>query len=667
MKISFLMVDRCHIGGVVSATQNLASALVETHDVEIVCLRKSRDEPYFPLDPRVNVVDLTDLRKHSPRYDGENPLMDEFPLVYPREPKDVKPWVSRLAEMRLRDYLATTDADVVVSSNPKITVILGQAKGTYLRVTQEHSMPTTFAPYLKKPLYEAYAAIDAITVLTPEEERALGAQIGEYRDRIAIMPNCIPPVGASRSTGRNKVIVTAGVLKAHKGFADLIDAFALIVDKHPDWQLRIYGDGAEKGNLRRRIEELSLYNSALLMGPAAPVAPEFVKGSIFVLPSKREPFGNVVVEAMASRLPVVSTDCNHGPRNILTHDEDGLLVPVGDSKAMAAAIMELIEDDERRLRMGRAAERNAERFRPEASAARFQTILDDARVRRALPTSARCRVGLDGDVHIAVGELSFDGAELVCREAGRRQEPVVFPFDMRGDAVIPWDDGLTEGHWALSLRVPQGYEVSLDTYGECDVLEILSLPLPRTVGAAFSMLLPYTDPRGRLIVRSFVREHHGEVDRLLVSAESVVLEARLWGTPLGRGAELEFVHRSDERRGLTFPVTAGEGDRIHAELPCRRLAQAHAPGEEDIWDVWLRPAAGSPSVKMCKLATDVLRPMDVFTFPRPVLPMRTGDADAKRGIFARVVEPVATSVATKCELRPYYATTGQLSFKVLDK
>ncbi|GAA1429687.1 hypothetical protein GCM10009601_45620 [Streptomyces thermospinosisporus] len=101
--------------------------------------------------------------------------------------------------------------------------------------------------------------------------------------------------------------------------------------RHPDWRLRIYGSDPEEPALRRRIQERGLYNHVHLMGTAFPVTAEFAKGSVFVLPSLREPFGNVTVEAMTRRLPVVAMDCDHGPRNILTHGEDGLLIPPGDT------------------------------------------------------------------------------------------------------------------------------------------------------------------------------------------------------------------------------------------------------------------------------------------------------------------------------------------------
>lgn len=81
------------MGGVVSATQNLAGALAARHEVEIIALRKVRDESYFPLDPRVSVRALTDLRKHSPTSDLDDPLIEVFPKVYPVDPAEKKPVV----------------------------------------------------------------------------------------------------------------------------------------------------------------------------------------------------------------------------------------------------------------------------------------------------------------------------------------------------------------------------------------------------------------------------------------------------------------------------------------------------------------------------------------------------------------------------------------------
>ncbi|MDK1473876.1 glycosyltransferase [Streptomyces sp. 549] len=657
MKISFLMVDRYRLGGVVSATHNLAGALAARHEVEVVSLRRDRDTSPMPLDERVEVVDLTDVRVTSPVYDGDNPAMREQPKVYPGEPDEEVPHVSRLAELRLLAHLENTDADVVVSSNPRLTSVLHRAgRGQYLKVAQEHSRPTTFHRHIRDPLFAAYRSLDAVTVLTPEELAVLGGALGDGRN-LTVMPNCVPPADGGTSTGRNRVVVTAGLLKRHKGFDDLIAAFCVAAEKHPDWQLRIYGEGPERAALRGRIEELGAYNQVLLMGAVSGVTRELAKGSVFALPSRREPFGNVVVEAMSCGLPVVATDCDHGPRNILTPGEDGELVPVGDVEAMAAALAALMEDEPRRIAMGAAAQRNAARFGPAAGADRFEEILRQASLRRARAVKAECRVTDcgSGDLHVTLPPVGQDGPPaLVCLPAGGG-EPVRIPFvpaDGRLTAVVPRRGCLAEGEWRLSVEHGDAALTGVRA-DACDTRGLLSVPLPNAHGPALELLLPHVDRDGEVRVRSVVREVHAEVGPLTVSSESVRLTGELWGAVPAADAVVEAVHRGTPERNLAFAAQTGEGGAFRTEIPCRDLVADRAAAE-DVWDLWLSPGGGRSPVRMCKDATDVLDPMAVFTFPRPVL-----EVPERRG-------PLQRRGSQRCELRPYYTARGQLALKVVD-
>ncbi|MFI5629024.1 glycosyltransferase family 4 protein [Streptomyces sp. NPDC051664] len=672
MKISFLVRDLCHMGGVISATQNLAGALASRHEVEIVALRKVRDTSYFPLDPRVSVRVLTDLRGHSPASDLEHPLVEVFPKVYPVDPAEEKPVVSRLAELRLLEFLATTDSDVVVSSSPRITIMLSYAEGDYLRVTQEHSMPSIYEKYYQGRLFKAYHLLDALAALTPEEAESIGKQVPGVRNRLAVMPNCVP-AAPMQSKSTSKVIIAAGLLKENKNFAALVEAFATVVRKHPDWRLRIYGEGPEKANLRRQIENLGLHNTVALMGPAAPVAPEFSKGSIFVLPSKREAFGNVIVEAMAAGLPVVSTDADHGPRNIITHGEDGLIVPCGNTDAMAEAVLELVGNDERRKRMSEAAVRGAVRFHEEASRERFEAILRDAFARKALPTGVTARMDAEGSVRIDVGALPAEARDVtvVCRRTGGGDVEERFPVSAEGTAVVPWRGGLPEAIWELSLRTADGHEVplSVDGYG-CDVRELLHVPLPRAGARAMELLLPHRSSDGRLRIRSVARASHVEVGDLAVTAQTVELQAEYWGGELGRGAQIEAVLRKDKSRVLTFPALAGEGTRITSTVECGALVEEHA-GTEQIWDVWLRPAEGAERVPLSKLATDVLQPINVFTFPRPRVTVTRAPRKTLRARAGRCIARVRNGGTqpprpeTTVEIRPYFTSAAQFALKTV--
>lgn len=675
MKIAFLVRDLCHMGGVVSATQNLAGALADRHEVEIVALRKVRDRSHFALDSRVSVRALTDLRTHSPRYDGDDPLAHEFPVRYPYPETEKKPVVSRLAEKRLFTYLADTDADVVVSSNPRITTLLATAPGGYLKVAQEHSMPEIYEAPLQQVLFkESYQRLDAITVLSPEERERLGGLVPDVRDRIHVMPNCIPDPGGRQSDGRNKVVVTAGVFKPHKNFHGLIDAFATVVARHPDWQLRIYGSGPEEAAMRRGIQEKELYNHVHLMGPAFPVTAEFAKGSVFVLPSLREPFGNVTVEAMTRGLPVVSMDCDHGPRNILTHGTDGLLVPPGDTEAMAASIIELIEDDDRRVRMGRQARLTSERFGPGPSAERFEAILAEAAAVRDLPGTADCTVLADGDMQVnlrprdGADGVVPDGLSLLCRDVRGKEKPVTLPF-AGGTAIVPRRHTLSEGTWELVVASAEGHERPLQAE-HCDAGNLVA-PGWETGTGALEVLLPYKEEDGRLRVRSRVRAAHAEVRLLETREHDVLLEGEFWGGGAVTANDVVMaVNRTDRQRMLSFPVVWAEGTRFRCEIPLDVLVAAHGD-EDEVWDVWLRPAGGGQA-RIGKLVTDILEPQNVFRYPRPVRerhrPAVVSPAPRPGRRFLRG-ERAAKSVAApaKVEIRPYYTTGAQLAFKTVTR
>ena len=141
----------------------------------------------------------------------------------------------------------------------------------------------------------------------------------------------------------NRVILGVGRLAPQKNFAMLIRAFAKVRQKI-DARLLILGEGPERARLERLVRDLGLENDVSLPGYVENPCAYMARARVFVLSSSWEGFGNVVAEAMAVGTRVVSTDCPSGPSEILDGGRHGILVPVDDVRAMASAILRVLEE-----------------------------------------------------------------------------------------------------------------------------------------------------------------------------------------------------------------------------------------------------------------------------------------------------------------------------------
>lgn len=154
---------------------------------------------------------------------------------------------------------------------------------------------------------------------------------------------------------RKKVISSVGRLIESKGFDVLINAFSIIVRDFPDYKLEIYGEGPYRSALERHIQELGLEKSIELRGNVKNVAININDTSIFVFPSRHEGMPNALIEAMALGLPCISTNCCIGPKELIEHNVNGILIEVDDVKQMAIELKKLIEDTQFAADLGRKA------------------------------------------------------------------------------------------------------------------------------------------------------------------------------------------------------------------------------------------------------------------------------------------------------------------------
>ena len=193
---------------------------------------------------------------------------------------------------------------------------------------------------------------DKFVVLTHEDRNYWGRL-----PNIEVIPNAAKNMSGHFSDVSAYRVIAVGRLDYQKGFDRLIQAWSLVQadGRFADWQLDIFGQGEWKDMLQQMIYEEGLQANAHINPPIKDIASEYVRSSLLVMSSHYEGFPMVMIEAMACGLPVVSFDYKCGPRDIIRHGENGLLVKDGDIRGLAEAMMMVMGDDAYRKRLSGAA------------------------------------------------------------------------------------------------------------------------------------------------------------------------------------------------------------------------------------------------------------------------------------------------------------------------
>jgi glycosyltransferase involved in cell wall biosynthesis len=356
-------------GGTIRTVINQANALCADHDVEIASVYRSLAAPAFPIDPSVRLVPLTDLRSDGtpriPPARGGKRLLRKFRRLKTPFPHGLdfryRRWDPAVDAAIVR-YFRAEKSGVLITTRPALNLLSARwAPKRLIRIGQDHMNLGTYKPALRDALVRAYPWLDAVTVLTEHDLADYRAALGGGV-RVARIPNGIPPVPDRPAVPEGKVLVAAGRLAPQKGFDLLIDAYAKVHARHPDWRLDIFGHGDLKPDLEARIAAHELTGAARLRGVTARLPEELSAAGMFVLSSRFEGLPMVLLEAMTLGVPAVAFDCPTGPAEIIENGRNGLLVPPQDTGALADGICELIERPELRARMRIAARESSARY-----------------------------------------------------------------------------------------------------------------------------------------------------------------------------------------------------------------------------------------------------------------------------------------------------------------
>jgi len=380
-KIAYCTPALYSAGGVERVVSLKASYFAETYgyDVTIIVTEGKERECFFPLSDKVRVINLQinfeDLWHVS--------FIKKIFLYLKKQRQYKKLLTNHL--MRLQpDFTITTLRREInfIASISDGSIKIGELhvnRANYRNFSDRDSniIKRSFAHVWMISLIRHLKQLDKMVVLTD-----CALYDWPELNNIVKIPDPLPFHINERSTLEHKRIISIGRYDYDKGNDLLLQVWAKIEKQMPEWTLDIYGNG-NRIPYETQIKHLGIDTSRCrLHGPSTDVQKEYLASSIFVLPSRYEGFGLVLIEAMACGVPIVSFDCENGPRSIISNGVNGFLIPPFDINVFAEKAILLMNDDNLRKKMGENAQKSAAQYDIERVGLQWKQLFNELMANR---------------------------------------------------------------------------------------------------------------------------------------------------------------------------------------------------------------------------------------------------------------------------------------------
>ena len=337
------------------------------YDVTFISYQQGKHPLAYKLDERIKVVDLNTRFIELYKY---NAILRVFKNYFLR----------KLLKKRLSRQLSEECPDIVICTTADLTIYECFMDLPYRFIVESHSimervleankhssrgLKRSFLNIIDRWHMKKINKAKVLITLTEADKNDWSKYLSTS---IKVIPNMVTcyPERISPYNERPNRIICAGRLDSEKGFDYLIEAWRQIAHKYIDWRIDIFGHGEEEKKLNDMIEEYHLCDSIIIHKPTDNIYAEYMNSSFYVLSSKSEGFGLVLIEAMSCGVPCISFDCPHGPSEIISHGEDGIIVPLGNISELAKSIEWMITNKREREAMSIAARTNARRYQENA-------------------------------------------------------------------------------------------------------------------------------------------------------------------------------------------------------------------------------------------------------------------------------------------------------------
>lgn len=366
MKLMYCLNSLKIKGGLERVLSERANYMVKNfnYDIVIITTDQNDEKLSYKLDEKIKIIDL---KINYFKNDNKNIVLKHF--------FNIKRYIFHWK--KIIEIIKKEKPNYIISFGYEDKMILSFLKKQSFKLIREfhiakydksNSIVNIFKNILNNNLLKKY---DKYVTLTLDDKSL------RKDNKTIVINNPLTNIPLESSKCKNKKIISVGRLEHQKGYDILIDVWKIISKKYPDWILEIYGEGRERNKLQEKINILGLEKTFLLKGVTENIQDKYLESSIYVMSSRFEGFGLVLIEAMSCGLPVVSFDCPCGPKEIIKNNEDGFLIKFSDIEVMAEKIEYLILNEEKRKLFGKNARNNVQRFSQKNIMYQWKELFED--------------------------------------------------------------------------------------------------------------------------------------------------------------------------------------------------------------------------------------------------------------------------------------------------
>ena len=332
MKILFVIYS-LGFGGAQRVMSLLSNGWInEGHNISIVTIKKD-DTPAYKLD---NAIELIHLNVASESESVKDALTGNYKRI-----------------VALRRIISENNPDIVISfltSTNILTILAAKLAKKPVIVSERNNFYALSSKVWRTLRQMVYPFSDALIVQTEHDREKY-----DYHSNVHVVLNPLVLEHDHKNIQRQKMILAVGRLVKVKGFDLLLKAFSQLNAR--EWRLVILGEGLERANLEKQVDELKIEKNVSMPGRVTDVEQYYKKASIFVLSSKSEGFPNALIEAMGYGCASVAFDCLTGPSDIIDDNKNGILVEAENINNLSKGIRYLIDQPKKREELGENAKK----------------------------------------------------------------------------------------------------------------------------------------------------------------------------------------------------------------------------------------------------------------------------------------------------------------------